>query len=555
MVYIKYGCCFLGLLAISMICACDKSSTTEASNPAVSPTNPAVAPANLESKLALDLENVVGTIDGLCYGVNDPLIPEAPFRRFGGNRTTGYNWEINSSNAGIDHEHVSDRWLNEGVGLPEKDSSPAAVILKTVERNQADGAESLVTVPMAGYVAADASKKSVGWGETAPSKRWVKLEPTKPGGGFGAPDLRDGKVYVDEEVAWFVSKFGASSQGGIKYYSLDNEPSIWKDTHPRLHSKKASYEEVTNKSIVTADAVLTVDPEAQIVGAALYGWYGHVGLQDAPDKDRFNKKHGNFSAYYLSTMREASEKRGKRLLHMFDFHWYPEATGGGKRISIGDGQNVVTDVVVEARVQAPRSLWDPSYVENSWIAQKSGDQPIQLIPRMQKIIEENYPGTRLAILEYNYGAGHHFSGGLATADVLGIFGRYGVAACLWTVREDNEFEKAAFRLYLNYDGEGSKFEKNVIGVPSTASQQESIYAACSDDKKTLTVVLINKQPGSVLDKQVQLQGVQGVPAVRAFRFGPGYSELRPVSKDLNPSEGGFEIKCPPHTATLVELKL
>ena len=180
---------------------------------------------------------------------------------------------------------------------------------------------------LAGYVVADASG-TVSRSKTAPSNRWVKVEPTKPGGDFGAPDLGDGKVYVDEQVAWLVSNAGTAAQGGIKYYSLDNEPSIWSDTHPRLHPKKAGYKEVADKSIATADAVLSVDPGAEIVGPALYGWNGHVSLQNAPQANRFNKTHGSFSAYYLSRMREASEKSGKRLLHMFDFHWYPEATGG-----------------------------------------------------------------------------------------------------------------------------------------------------------------------------------------------------------------------------------
>ena len=126
---------------------------------------------------------------------------------------------------------------------------------------------------------------------------------------------------------------------------------------------------------------------------------------------------------------------------------------------------------------------------------------------------------------------------------------------LWRVGDENDFEKAAFRLYLNYDGEGARFEEYAIGVPPVVAQNESIYAARSEDKKTVTVVLINKRADNVLDKQVRLRGIQDVPAIRAFRFGPGYSELRQVSEDLESSVGGFDIKCPPHTATIVELTL
>ena len=58
--------------------------------------------------------------------------------------------------------------------------------------------------------------------------------------------------------------------------------------------------------------------------------------------------------------------------------------------------------------------------------------PIELIPRLMKKIADHYPGTKLSISEYNYGAGGDISGGLAEADVLGIFGREGLfAATMW----------------------------------------------------------------------------------------------------------------------------
>ena len=45
---------------------------------------------------------------------------------------------------------------------------------------------------------------------------------------------------------------------------------------------------------------------------------------------------------------------------------------------------------------------------------------------LQKKIAENFPGTKLSISEYNYGGGGDISGGIAEADVLGIFARMGV---------------------------------------------------------------------------------------------------------------------------------
>ena len=45
---------------------------------------------------------------------------------------------------------------------------------------------------------------------------------------------------------------------------------------------------------------------------------------------------------------------------------------------------------------------------------------------MKSWIAANYPGTKTAITEYNWGAQEHISGAVAQADILGIFGREGL---------------------------------------------------------------------------------------------------------------------------------
>src|SRR6185295_3319375 len=105
---------------------------------------------------------------------------------------------------------------------------------------------------------------------------------------------------------------------------------------------------------------------------------------------------------------------GRRLVDVLDLHWYPEARGGGVRVTEADS----SAAVAAARVQAPRSLWDPSYVETSWISQDAGVGAIRLLPRMREKIAAHAAGTLLAITEYNFGGGAHISGGLAQADAL-----------------------------------------------------------------------------------------------------------------------------------------
>jgi hypothetical protein len=149
---------------------------------------------------------------------------------------------------------------------------------------------------------------------------------------------------------------------------------------------------------------------------------------------------------------------------------------------------------VAARVQAPRSLWDPSYTENSWITQDSTGAPICLIPALRAKIEKWYPGTKLSISEYNYGGGGDVSGAIAQADVLGIFGREGVfAAALWPDMTAMPFIGGAFEMYRNYDGKDGTFGDVSIHAASGNAAKCSIYASLdSYVDGRMVVVLINK---------------------------------------------------------------
>ena len=70
-----------------------------------------------------------------------------------------------------------------------------------------------------------------------------------------------------------------------------------------------------------------------------------------------------------------------------------------------------------------------------WIVDPSNNgAPIApyYIPRVQQIIAQNYPGTKLAITEYQWYAFDTINGALAQADLLGIFGAQGLdLATLW----------------------------------------------------------------------------------------------------------------------------
>jgi mannan endo-1,4-beta-mannosidase len=498
---------------------------------------------------------VIGPISPYIYGLNDqdPGDLHVTVRRLGGNRLTGYNWVTNASNAGNDWHQESDDWLC-AQHLKEIDcDQPGAAARNFVAQNQSLGLASLITLPMAGFVAAD-KNGDVTETQTAPSGRWATVKPRKGSAFSLSPNPKSKTVYDDEFVNFLVANFHPASQGGVRFYDLDNEPALWPSTHPRLHPAKTTYREMIDKTEALALAVLKVDPSAMILGPVMYGWQEFSTLQDAPDSAHFNKTYTTYVDYYLDQMKRLEKRHGKRLLHVLDLHWYPEAMGatnsstgpGAKRITLGD----ISPDSVEAPLQAPRSLWDPGYVEKSWITQDSTQgAAIQLIPWLQSKIDRYYPGTKLSFSEYDYGAGDHVSGGLAQADVLGIFGKYGIfMANYWG--DLKPYNQAAFKLYRNYDGQKSSFGDTAISAGSEDVIHSSIYAAVdSKAPDKLWIIVLNKNQKDSIHGRFQIDGDRAYLSYQAYRFDAKSSGIKATCQGKL-GQNQFDLDLPPLSATV-----
>jgi mannan endo-1,4-beta-mannosidase len=493
--------------------------------------------------IQIDPGKVVGPISPYVYGLNyqkaDGL--NATVRRTGGNRLTGYNWETNASNAGSDWKHTSDKWACDNEGATNCDKAGAQVT-NFVDSNQKLGLESLVTIPMVSFVTGDTAGE-VSDADKAPSKRWKRSLFQKNGQFSLSPDPNDDVVYQDELVNFLVARYGKADAHGVRFYALDNEPALWPSTHPRIHPDKPTYKELIERTEGLASAILKVDPAAEIFGPVLYGWGAFLSLQDAPDSKAENATYGTFIDYYLAKAKELEQTHGRRLVHALDVHWYPEARGGGKRITEGD----TSADGIEARLQAPRSLWDKSYVEKSWIAD-TWQKPIRLVPWLRERIEQRYPGTKLAITEYDYGAGKHISGGLAHADALGVFGREGVyVATYWG--DLGPYNAAAYKLYRNYDGKNGAFGDTAVRVTVKDVARTSVFAATDSKNPARTTILaINKSQKEALAADVMVAG-GACPKADGYRLdgkGPDIQALGPATVQ----DGRIEATLPPLSATL-----
>jgi hypothetical protein len=484
-------------------------------------------------------------ISPYIYGANFPDWGRmgVPFTlaRMGGNRLTAYNWENGASNAGAD-------WHNQNDNLMGRTDEAGMAVRDFLTETQSHGAAAIVTVQTIGHVAAD--KNPPGDVNQTPDyldTRFVKSYAKKPGGNYTyPPDPNDHAVYEDEQV-WWVEKIKSSATP--VWYMLDNEPDIWAGTHARIETTKPGYADIIANNIEYGSAIKDVAPGALVFGPADYGWNGFRSFQGAPDANG-----RDFLNVYLEAMKAEEAKEGRRVLDVLDVHWYPEAQGGGVRIT----ENSDDAAVDAARIQAPRSLWDGGYVEQSWIANSLRGQPIDLLGRIFQQIAEHYPGTKFSISEYNFGGGTRASGLIAQADVLGIFGRYGVfAACNWGIKAGDAAILGGFRAFLDYDGKGGKFGSVGLAVSGETPAENSVYAARDGENgRTITIVAINKT-GKNQPLRLAIAPIPGSTSyypltARAFTREEGAYDV-PVESVPAVSAGGVSLTMPAYSVTTVEV--
>ncbi len=482
--------------------------------------------------ITIDTSKDRKAISPYIYGVNAELMErDVPCKsvRAGGNRYSAYNWETNASNAGADWKNISDGYFQQAVPADMQDT-PGCAALHLSEVCKQKNAYPLMTLEMAGYVAADMNGE-VSAAEKAPSDRWDKVELVKGAEFTLQPDLGDKTVYMDEFVNYLVETLGDSQNGGIRGYSLDNEPSLWKGTHALVHPEQTTCQEILDKSVTMAKAVKDIDPDAEIFGPALFGYGAFTNFAGAPDWNEmksWNADYRWFIDWYLDEMKKAEEENGKRLLDVLDIHYYTEAKGvcGERSCS-----HFTDEGCVGARLNSTRSLWDDSYTEDSWITD-TGAEFLPLLPNIRQSIDRFYPGTKLAITEYDFGAPYDISGGIAEADALGVYAQNEVYfASLFTF--DADYQMAAINLYTDYDGQGSGFGDTLVSCDSDNIELSTAYAAVNGDSDdVVTLCITNKSFREKTTANIKLNGEYGYAHLY------GLSSMAAQVFDMGDSENG-----------------
>ena len=473
------------------------------------------------------------------YGMNGfgtlvPMKTKFGLIRDGGDMATDYNWTNNYYNAGADYCYQQ-RTSGDRIDLAGK---LMATTGDSVVTAHAKSEAFLASIPIADYVASSYDNNGV-WTNcgSAPDtvgcsnnnstvRANVNNFPYAPSAAFVANRAAKGAafclcgptdtactgckvstdpVYQDEFVNFLKVKF--ASDPAPVFLSLDNEPNYWESTHPEIWQNvysgqtcgggKVTYDDIVGRNKAFAAAAKGAWPAAKVFGPIAVGdglVYAHSYAQDL-------RWPTEFLDYYLQQMHQASVAAGAALLDVLDIHYY---TVGSKDADC---------------VQYPRMFWDPNYTELSasaadavdfgWDGNSDGKGPYfdnhwyprQMIPRLQKKIAAVYSDASLPVpgvsfSEYDAGCETTIGGGVAEADLLGIFGREGVfAATAWPLQSlAGNFLLAGFDLFRNYDGNGAAVGDVAVQANTSDNKSTSVYAFThSDAAAAVDVVAINKK--------------------------------------------------------------
>lgn len=447
-------------------------------------------------------------ISPLIYGVafatsNDLNSLNFTMNRSGGDSETRYNWQLNAHNLAND-------WYYES--YPETSDTPGGFADDHVANSHAGGAQPLMTIPMIGWMPKLGSDRAI-----LPSYSVAKYgaqtgsDPYFPDAGNGISaatseaitnndpndaNFSTNSAYQQNYVQHLIGRWGASTNGGVRYYLMDNEQSLWFSTHRDVHPIGPTMQEILDRILDYATMVKANDPNARVCAPEEWGWsgyfysgydqqwsgqHGDYNAADYPDR----AAHGgwDYAPWLLQQLYQHDTNSGQRLLDYFTLHCYPQ---GGES---GDDVSVATETL---RDVSTRQFWDTNYVDRSWIGEQASNNILMLIPRMKNWVT-NYPGTKIGITEYNWGAEAFINGATAQADLLGIFGREGLdLATRWTTPAANTPTYLAMKIYRNYDGERSAFGDISVAAAVPNPDDLSAFASIRTCDSALTVMVINK---------------------------------------------------------------
>jgi hypothetical protein len=438
--------------------------------------------------------------------------------RWGGNGTSTYNWQTQTYNADNDYYF-------EDFGTSEIGDGDSAQFIKDVQKA---GSNPLMTMVMLPWVAKTAENNNGHWSfSIAKYGAQCKADPFNADAGNGQkPDCKTnmtgndpndayfplldqpgvgdpaGSVYRNQWAAALAAAFGTAPH----FYDMDNEIDIWSGTHSDIHAAATTFQELRDTYLKESRALKGWDPLAIRLGPVSCCWY-YYWRSATGSSDTSGHGGVDFLPWWLNEVAWSDAANNTRSLDMFDIHAYP------------DGPDTTGFTLAQKQalaVRIYRDWWDPTYTSEAPYIAAGGfsNEPLDAkpfrIPRMRAILNSTYPGTHFSITEWSaaFAGEPDFSTALGDVDAYGLLGRERVyLATRWGGPDPANPNYLAMKLFTNYDGAHHGFGTTSVSATHNADPNLfSTYAALDSTGKTLTLMVVNKDPANSGQVQFALNG-------------------------------------------------
>jgi hypothetical protein len=305
---------------------------------------------------------------------------------------------------------------------------------------------------------------------------------------------------TEKDAAHLVTYLNGIKKLGVKYFEIDNEFDLWGITHRDVWKSGAvtgkEYADIFIRYSVAmkkAQGAISKSEDIKILGPVnCIAWNGWKTLANFDDDGEFD----SFPPYFLKVCAEYERTHGMRILDIYSFHFY-----SSYRPDYNDGKRFIPEGL-PAMLESVQVWWNQEYVNRYDQAIPRG-KTWAVIPQYRKWIAENYPGTELAITEFNLDAASQiiYEPGLREiwqADLYGIMAKYGVDYALqFSLNSDdlpmgmiNQYDDVnpGYWIYRMYSG---NFTGTVVQSGSDRPEILNVYS-CIQDSGNLVIMVVNK---------------------------------------------------------------
>jgi len=421
-----------------------------------------------------------------------------------GNNATRYNWKQKLT--------VHPDWYN-NVYSHDWDITAKKILDKM------PGVDAMYAFQLTGWVASSTNYNFADWNWYQDHDKWATSTLDLAGGGEVADDgetlikAGDYRLYnkewpADSSVAiiphWKDDlKYDMSR---FKYWSMDNEMDIWRGTHSDLDLPVTGdflverYVDVAKKARAQWKDIKLTGP----VVANEWQWC-HIAAVDGDNKrPSIDGKEYCWLEFFIKKVAEAQKSSGKRLLDVFDIHWYP----GEKDY--------------ESRVNWHRVLFDTTYYYKGsngvrcasgtcdWSDKEKGYKSY-IFKRINDWLEKYFGkdhGITLGITETDLNDSDPMVTALIYASFLGTMQDNGVEIFTPWTWGDGMYE--VVHLFSRYGHENR--------VQSTSSNDSlvSAYSSISNKGDSLTVIFVNRAENNPQDVYLSLDGFKAENTANAL---------------------------------------